>query len=380
MPQMDIRRKYTYGHKKKKKKKKENLAVAVVSGLFPWKGDAVSDMARKLVFLISVIALTFAAVKIFDFYFGSHEEADAGYWDANHDNDATISINSNNLSSSDGGDFQVSILERYREFWEANQEFVGWVRIDPWVDYPVAQSQGETPFDYYLHHNFYKVPTANGTVFADKFGEFLPPSAENPTGRPHNVILHGHNLRTRNLFQPLMKYRDDFQFLKNNPIITFDTLFESGRYKIFSVYQTNINEVHGDYYDYLAMNYFESRDEFYEYVTEALDRSRYHTDVDLRYGDELLTLSTCDFSMFFDIRLVIVARRIRDDEDPDMDSEAFINFRENNGRTADGYMRHKMFDAYYNVWNNGRGWAGDMSGRAWDTSRVEGLDRWIEDN
>ena len=375
MPQMDIRSKYTYGQKRKKKKK-ESLTTAIVSGLLPWKGDTAGDAIRKVVFLVSVIALTAASILILNHYLGSHGDAEADYWDVDHSNTntATISMTCNsNLESN--GEIQVEILDRYREYYEDNAEFVGFISIDPWINYPVAQSKGDTPYDYYLNHNFYKAPTSNGTVFADKAGQLIVPTQTN-NGRPHNVILHGHNLLTRNLFQPLIRYRESFDFLKEHPVITFDTLFEPGQYKIFSVFQTNIYDTHGEFYDYLAYSYFDDKDEFYEFVTETLDRSRYQTDVDIRYGDELLTLSTCDFSMFSNIRLVIVARRIRSDESPFMNTESFVNLREDNSRTADGFMKYKMFDAYYKAYNGSRGWAG----RSWDTSRVEGVTDWLRNN
>ena len=369
---MDIRSKYTYGQKRKKKKK-ESLTTAIVSGLLPWKGDSAGDAIRKLVFLVSVVVLTVALILILNFYFGSHKDAEADYWNVDHSNTNTAMISmvcNSNLGS--GEEVQVEILERYREYYEENPEFVGFLTIDPWIKYPVAQSKGDTPYDWYLNHNFYNVPTTNGTVFADKRGQINVPTAAN-NGRPANVMLHGHNLLTRNLFQPLVRYRESFEFLKEHPLITFDTLFEPGKYKIFSVYQTNILEEYGEYYNYLAKHHFNSKDDFYEYVTEALDRSRYHTDVDIRYGDELLTLSTCDFSFFSEIRLVVVARRVRDDESPYMDTESFVNLREDNGRTAEGFMKHKMWEAYYHAYNGSRGWAG----RLWNTSRVEGVDEWL---
>ena len=70
-------------------------------------------------------------------------------------------------------------------------------------------------------------------------------------------------------------------------------------YKIFSVFLTNTKTEHGEVFDYWTQVYFSSKSEFDNYVAECLDRSYFYTGVDLQYGDELLTLSTCDFSMFF---------------------------------------------------------------------------------
>ena len=71
-----------------------------------------------------------------------------------------------------------------------------------------------------------------------------------------------------------------------------------------------------------------------DYIAECLDRSYFYTGVDLQYGDEILTLSTCDFSMFSDMRLVVMARKVREDESLSMNPEEFIDntgFDENNG-------------------------------------------------
>ena len=374
-----------YLHGRKRRRKRESLGVAVASGLLPWKGDTVADVIRKIVFLVSMIVLVTASIVIIKFYFGRHAEDNyAGYHNINMYNDNTATVTfyngmvsgkgiSNPAVSSDEG-YEVEILERYHELLKINPETIGYILIDPYIDYPVVQSQGDKENDYYLKRNFYDRPTENGTIFADKYGAFTPDS------RPHNILLHGHNLRTKNQFQPLMNYRDSMRtngwdFLRANPIIRFDTLYEPGFYKIFAVYQTNVDSVYGDYFDYWRRPYFYNEDDFYAYVVEALDRSHYHTGIDLRYGDELLTLSTCDEAFLDNLRLVIVARRVRISESLEMDLDAFVNNRENSGRTADRLMRYKMFDGFYKSLNSGRGWAG----RSWPLSWVEGLTQeWLD--
>jgi sortase B len=392
MPQIDnIRRKYTHGHKQKQKKQKKhnNPVIALLSGLFPWSGDTVSDVARKIVFLISMGAITVCAVLIADHYLGEHEgSTQSGFHEVDLENNNTTLIQWNppfeSSTNADGtvineDPIEVEMLERFVELFNKNNDTVGFLTIDPYIKYPVVQAQGDKPADYYLNHNFEGRRTSNGTIFACKFNTFTP------TQRPDNTIIHGHNLLTRNNFEPLLNYLDrqrnnGFEFLKNNYMIKFDTLFEDGMYKIFSVFQTTINEREGEFFEYQRKRSFPTEDDFFEYVTEVLDRSRYHTPVDLRYGDELLTLSTCDFSISGEIRLVIVARRVRWDEVADMNPSTFVNLRETTsgsrsaGRNADGYMRFKMFESWYNRSNSGRGWAG----REWDTTRVQGLCEWLE--
>ena len=373
MPQLDIRRKYTHGYKKKKKQKSDNFFVGVLSGIFPWKDDTGAELSRKLVFLTSMVALIVSVTLLIDFYFGGSEiTAEPDYWSVNNDETgmAVVEIPPQSGNPSDAP-IQIEILAKYKELWEKNKEMVGYVSVDPYINYPVVQPSVDKPYDFYLHHDFYGEPAVNGTVFVTSDVKHSPPTLLN-TGRPDNIILHGHYGVSRNIFQPLTNYRDSFTFLQNHPVITFDTLYEPGRYRIFAVYQTNTEEHHGEYYDYWNKNNFSTADDFYEYVLDALDRSRYHTDVELRYGDELLTLSTCDPSMLSEIRLVVVARRERLNESEPMDVDSFVSLRTDGGK-INGLMKYKMFDAFYKARNSGRGWAG----RQWDTARVEGLDEYL---
>jgi SrtB family sortase len=385
MPDLDIRRKYTYGQTRKKKRN-QNPVIAAAESVLPWKGDPLSDMIRKSVMVLSVFVLVFCVVFSLNFFFGAQPETvDSRYWEADRGNtdravvsmsrgSTALQIGSTELGYVPDEEIEVEILERYLRFWEDNNEFVGYISIDPHINYPVAQSSGDKPNDWYLHHNFYGVRTENGSIFADKSGTFSVPTA-NSTGRPDNIIIHGHNLITKNGFQPLINYRNSFQFLKDNPVIRFDTLFEEGEYKIFAVYQINVEEQYGEFFPYWRKSCFNNKDDFYEFVVEALDRSHYHTDVDLRYGDELITLSTCDFSMFSATRLVIVGRRVREGETADMDTDSFVNLKANNrGRDSGGFMRYKMFDAFYRQLNQSKGWNHD---RAWELDRVEGVNEYL---
>jgi len=366
MPQMDIRRKYTYG-KKRNSKKKEKLVVSLVSGLLPWFGDKTSDVIRKIVFLASLAALVVSLIVILKFYYGDKEEGvdPNTYSGMNSLSDQKITVfipQKSGGAAGESAEKQVTVIEKYMPFYERNDSFVGFLSLDPYLNYPVAQS---TDNQYYLKHNYDNQVTENGTIFADFECVFTE------TGRPNNTIIYGHNLLTHNGFQPLVNYRKDFEFLKANPIIKFDTLYETGAYKIFSVFLTNTTQNFGEVFDYWNSVSFGSEGEFFDFVAECMDRSYYYTNVDLEYGDELLTLSTCDFSALDDLRLVVVARRIRDGEYPEADTESFAD---NRGYDENGLFKRKMFDGYYKSFNGGKGWAG----RNWDTSLIKGYDEYLK--
>ncbi len=345
------------------RKKKMSPFETFISGVIPWKGDSTGEVVRKIVFLVAIIVLIVAGVMMLNFYVirDNRNTEDAQYWAEQKQQNATddvitIIMNDKNKNSSDSSDEEkeVEVLAEYMTYYEQNEDFVGWISMYPYIDYPVVQADDN---EYYLKHNFDGGYNENGTIFADYQGTI------SATEMPHNTLLYGHNLITNNFFQPLSNYRKQgIEFLKNNYMLEFDTLYERNQYKVFSVFLTNTKTEHGDVFDYWSKVYFESKSDFDNFVAECLDRSYFYTGVDLQYGDELLTLSTCDFSMFSDMRLVVVARKVRDDETLSMDPSTFID---NTGFDENGNVKRKMFDAYYTTY--GCEWAG----RNWDTSYIK---------
>ena len=343
--------------KKKTPKKKQS----VVQSLFPCKNDSKGEKIRKVVYLLSIAVLLFATFYMIYFYSIRSDNISKEMEEVRNlrgDNNGSYISIPMHMASDEGQQNEqknVEILEEYAELYEKNNDMVGWIEMYPWIGYPVVQTDDN---DFYLKHNFYGQPTENGTIYADYE---IPITADST---PANTIIYGHNLITRNMFEPLSYFRTQgIDFMKENYRINFDTIYEKNEYLVFAVFLTNTTDNYGDVFDYQKCVSFENKSEFNNYVAECLDRSYYYTGVDLQYGDELLTLSTCDFSMFSDMRLVVVARKVRDDESSVLDPETFID---NSGNDQNGNVKRKMFDAYYKSYGNN--WAG----RQWDTS-------WIKD-
>lgn len=347
---------------KRRRRKKQNIFVSIISGLFPWKGDRPGDIARKLVFMVSLALLIYAAYAIIDFYVirDIRLQSEIEAWQQikeSYEGEEMVTIYlDDDLTGGTGGEqTSVELIGEYVEYYEQNNDFIGHVEIFPYISYPVYQAADN---EYYLNHDHNKIPTANGTIFADYEGIFTE------TERPHNTIIYGHNLITKYYFQPLAYYRQSMDFLVEKPTISFDTRYERGTYKIFAVFLTTTNPLHdSELFEYQNTIYFDNKSQFDGFVAECLDRSYYYTGVDLEYGDELLMLSTCDFSLFRDdMRLVICARRVRDGESPLVDTTAFID---NTGYDENGYLKRKMFEAFYELY--GSAWGG----RNWDTSYIK---------
>jgi sortase B len=89
------------------------------------------------------------------------------------------------------------------------------------------------------------------------------------------------------MFGTLTKvYKKDWYTNPENLIISFDTIYESMNFEIFSIYKVPKTT------DYLK-TYFADDEEFSDYVKMIKDRSIKDFEIDVNPGDKILTLSTC---------------------------------------------------------------------------------------
>lgn len=190
------------------------------------------------------------------------------------------------------------ILAQYRALYQMNNDLAGWLAIpDTKVNYPVMFVEGDN--DYYLAHDFDGNADKNGLLVMDKR------CYRDGTGS--HVLVHGHNMKTGFMFGQLKKYKDR-SFYESHPRIYFDTLYEERVYEIIAVCITSVAAGANEdfkYYDFIRID---DEDAFDAYVQGALEESLYDTGREAHYGDELLTLSTCDYTKA-EGRLVIIARR-----------------------------------------------------------------------
>lgn len=345
---------------RKRRKKKQSFWKRVRLELFPARKDTVGEIVRKIIFLVALFVLVLALVFIGIYVFGFIALEINAAVDENGNKTATDAhiLDVKNRTPTKQEIEQLpegSINEKYAGLYAENNDFVGWINIPGTnIDYPVVQY---TDNDYYLHRAFDKTWLFEGTIFADCRG---PITAE---GMPHNTVIYGHNMLYKYMFTALVNYRKDISFLKTAPVIDFNTLYGDAKYKIYSVFLVNWESKYGEVFNYTGATYFNNRAEFYDFVLECGDRSIYDTGVDVEYGDEFITLSTCDASTYMDLRLVVVARKVRKNEDPMVDTSKIVR-----------KSSIKYFDGYYQIF--GKLW----KGRTWDTSVVKGLDAYIKEN
>lgn len=262
------------------------------------------EKRRKcMVLLCSIIAV--ACFVYFGMYYFYADRTESTYeqWSKLRENDSL---------TDDGGTFKPvtvnktqadmdipDILEKYKILYNKNKSLIGWIKIaDTNIDYPVMQTSDN---DYYLDHNLNQEYDKNGSIFMDKDCDVIKPST--------NLIIYGHHMKSGKMFGELDKYSKE-SYYKKHPIIEFDTIYEEGKWEIMFVFRSKIyttDDIVFKYYQFIDVN---SEEEFYSNMAEMSKISLYDTGITAEYGDELLTLSTCDY-MEEDGRFVIVAKKIK---------------------------------------------------------------------
>lgn len=191
------------------------------------------------------------------------------------------------------------ILEEYKMLYSLNQKLIGWVKIDDtYIDYPVLQTSNN---DYYIDHNFDQEEDRNGSIFLDAACTILP--------RSTNLILYGHHMRSGRMFGQLNKYSSQ-SFYEDHKLIQFDTIYERGTYEVMFVFRSKVYEESEIVFKYYQFINAASETEFNSYMREMAAMSLYDTGVTAEFGDELLTLSTCDYYTDYG-RFVVVAKKVK---------------------------------------------------------------------
>ena len=184
--------------------------------------------------------------------------------------------------------------EKYGALYEQNNDFVGWIQIDGTnINYPVMQTP-DNP-DYYLKHSFEKTWSDYGVPYLDEACVI---------GQSNNLVIYGHHMSNGSMFCDLELYSDP-AFCMDHPVIRFDTLTSFGEYEVIAVFRYNTNQETFRYDREVNMD--EGR--FSGFIEQVHARELFSTGKDASFGDQLLTLSTCEYT-YKNGRLVVVARKV----------------------------------------------------------------------
>ena len=195
---------------------------------------------------------------------------------------------------------KLEIPERFRSLRKKSNYIIGWISFDQ-VDEAVAQKDNT----FFLNHDALGKRNSNGAIFLDEDVRLIT--------RPYTLFLYGHNMKSGNMFGRLKKYKENTYFYQHR-IITFDTMYEEGQYAVFAVMEMNTVPSTGLWYDLWSLNTDSSTDR--EKAIRTMEsRSAIRSMLDVQADDQLLLLITCLDGETE--RLVVAARRLRNDETAD---------------------------------------------------------------
>ena len=201
---------------------------------------------------------------------------------------------------------------RARSLRTINDEVIGYISIpETYVDYPVTQC-GDN--EGYMHTDLYGGYLDSGTIFMDYRDFFMPDESK----QSNNIVLYGHNMLNGTKFASLHKYRQDESLYEKSPIIEFSSNYVDYKYVIFAYFLTSGSygdSAYGEEFAYWDMENMNEK-EFNDYVKTCRERSYISTDIDVEYGDQIITLQTCHMDED-NSRFLVIGRRLRDDEKPE---------------------------------------------------------------
>lgn len=296
------------GKRKKKKKEKGRFG----DSWLPWRGDTAAEKVRRMVFLLALatllVCLPFLGYRLYEGWYNDYFTKQlAGQVQTGLDESAWEDIRARHP----GVNFPEGMNPAYADLYAANQEMVGWLKIEntKYINFPIVQAKNN---EKYLGLDFYNRKTNYGNPFLD--------FRNNRKELDRNTIVFGHHMRSGDQeFSELTDYLTIDGF-KRNPVIDFSTLYANYKWKVYAVFLTNSKAEHdnGYIFNYIFTN-LDSDDKFMEYVSEIDQRKLYSTGVDIQPTDKILTLSTCNYDWDAQ-RLVVVARLLREGEHPSVDT------------------------------------------------------------
>lgn len=187
------------------------------------------------------------------------------------------------------------------ELQKENDEIIGWLEVEGTdINYPVTQTKDN---DFYLTHNYKKEYSQAGCLFLDKDFDMINGSS--------NYLIYGHRNKNGIMFESLLKYSKE-DFYKEHTKIRFTTNKDDSKYEIMSIFYSRVYyQSEQNVFRYYYFVNAENEEEYNEYVNNCKNASIFDTGVTATYGDQLLTLSTCEYSQE-DGRFVIVAKKVEE--------------------------------------------------------------------
>lgn len=224
------------------------------------------------------------------------------YWEDRQAENEFASLQSliSTEASPQTGESGESNSAKFAALRDQNSDFIGWISIEGTnLDFPVMFAPDNK--DFYLRRDFNKEYSVYGVPYLDE------KTTLGANDQSENLIVYGHNMKTGTIFGCLTGYKKA-DYYEEHPYINFDTVYGDGKYEVFAAFAidvvTDTSFVYNQYVDLDEAG-------FDAYVEEVIARSDVDSGIRPVYGEQLLTLSTCEYSSD-NGRYVVVARRVQD--------------------------------------------------------------------
>lgn len=300
----------------------------------PQKGDSRQVLVRKIITIVAFVVLI-AALAVLAGYLIKQAQNRRQIEELRKERDE-ISVITHTTTSAPETETTVTeteppplvMLDTMAPFVEQNPDVAGWLTVSNTnIDNVVLQTSDN---EYYMDKDFNGNRNIAGQVFVD----YRCVINDYNDKQSDNIIVYGHNQADGTMFGTLKKYKikkqstGNFSFYQDNPTFKFSNLYEEYTYKIIAIFVIEVEPRHTrdgvifDYHNYIRFSGERNFDKFKENI---LKRTAVNTGVDFNEDDKFMTLSTCS-NEFEPSRLVVIGRRVRDGESPEVDtSKAEIN-------------------------------------------------------
>lgn len=208
------------------------------------------------------------------------------------ENDSAYGGDTANSNGSDG----LSVLSQYELLHQKNADFWGWIQIeDTSVNYPVMHTPLEP--EKYLRANFDGEYSYSGLPFLDA----------DCTENSDNLLIYGHNMINGSMFTDLTKYKSK-SFWETHPTIKLDTLYQQYEYEVIFAFYDRVYSKNENVFKFYQFHDADSEQDFSDAIADFQSKQLYDTGIDATFGDQLLTLVTCEYHAA-NGRFVVVARK-----------------------------------------------------------------------
>ena len=308
-------------------KKRRNPFEALWEGFLgniPRKEDSVGTKFRKGGFLFSLLVMLVAIVYlVVDLLIipAQNERLKDELIEIYHPENSQVVVS--------GGDYPANMLASFRELYDRNSDVRGWISYHSTgkkdfldIEYPIVYRDVEDTTNPYLKMDFDGNKNRNGTLYFDQSNRL-----ETARDRNRALIVYGHNMASGQMFAGLNQFLGNVNNARSAATLTMSTLFREDVYKVFAVVLIDESDnVKARRFNAWTTS-FTSDVAFLDHIEAARARSIFDYPVDVVMDDQILVLSTCTgktSAYVKDGRLVVMARRVRDGESVNVDTNAIV--------------------------------------------------------